>query len=184
MSSVLCWPPGLERVEAGRVSISTSFWVIFCSLTTQFTNYNSGHFLIKKTYIMYILFYFSLKKGMKHVMTCQANAASDWLALAALKSVTGWAGLCAKKPALIWHSTSWTTLLLPLKQPWRAGPTTAIFEHVHVRYRCIYRHDLRVRASVLEPLKFLWCDQTRQLLFFKKSNLSREAYFCWHVMLS
>ena len=37
-------------------------------------------------------FYFSLKKGMKH-----ANAASDWLALAALKCFTEWVGLCAKE---------------------------------------------------------------------------------------
>ena len=34
---------------------------------------------------------------MKHVMTCQANAASDWLALAALKYFTEWAGLCTKE---------------------------------------------------------------------------------------
>ena len=30
-------------------------------------------------------------------MTCQANVASDWLALAALKCFTEWVGLCAKE---------------------------------------------------------------------------------------
>ena len=31
------------------------------------------------------------------LVTCQANAASDWLALAALKCFREWAGLCAKE---------------------------------------------------------------------------------------
>ena len=47
--------------------------------------------------MIYILFYFSLKKGMKHVMTRLASAASDWLAQAALKCFTEWVGLCAKE---------------------------------------------------------------------------------------
>ena len=34
---------------------------------------------------------------MKHVVTCQANTASDWLALAALKCYTEWVGLCVKE---------------------------------------------------------------------------------------
>ena len=92
---------------------------------------------------------------MKHVVTCQANAASDWLTLAALKYFTEWAGLCAMKAALIWYNTSWTTLLLPPMCPWthrpnHTGPTTAISEHVHVGYRCIYRHDLRVHMWALQ----------------------------------
>ena len=34
---------------------------------------------------------------MKHVVTCQANTASDWIALAALKCFSEWVGLCAKE---------------------------------------------------------------------------------------
>ena len=36
-------------------------------------------------------------KRHEHVVTCQANIASDWLALAALKFFTEWVGLCAKE---------------------------------------------------------------------------------------
>ena len=47
------------------------------------------------------MLFYSLKKGMKHVM--RANTASDWFALAALKCFTEWVGLCAKKAELMWH---------------------------------------------------------------------------------
>ena len=69
-------------------------------------------------------------------------------------------------------NTSWTTLLLPQMHPERTSPTT--FEHVHVGYRCIYRHDLRVH---------MWALRTKNnnldlFLFFPSSW---EAYFFWHV---
>ena len=34
---------------------------------------------------------------MKHVVTCQAKAASDWLTLAAFNCFAEWVGLCAKE---------------------------------------------------------------------------------------
>ena len=81
---------------------------------------------------------------MKHIVTCQANAASDWLALAALKCLTEWAGLSAMKAELIWHKHFMDNPPATPMLPERNSLTTAIFEHVHVGYRCIYRHDLRV----------------------------------------
>ena len=49
-----------------------------------------------------------------------------------------------RKAALIWHKH---VVDIPPLSP---SPTTAIFEHVHVGYRCIYTHDLRVHMWALQ----------------------------------
>ena len=60
---------------------------------------------------------------MKHDVTFQANAASDWLALAALKRFIEWAELCAKEGRA--HMTQ--ALLLPPMPPRTHQP-----DHDHI----------------------------------------------------
>ena len=67
---------------------------------------------------------------MKHVMTCQANTASDWLALAALKCFTEWAGLCAKEGRAHMTQVRHGRPSCYRCAPERTSPTTALFEHV------------------------------------------------------
>ena len=82
---------------------------------------------------------------MERVLTCQANIASDWLDLAALKGFTEWAGLCAEEgSAHMAQARHGQHSRYHQCAPEHISLTTAIFEHVHVGYRCIYRHDLRV----------------------------------------
>ena len=83
---------------------------------------------------------------MKHVVTCQAKTAPDWLALAALKCFTESVGLCAKEGsahmAQACHGQPSTTPNVPPNAPAQPRP---YLSHVHVGYRCIYRHDLCVQ---------------------------------------
>ena len=46
-----------------------------------------------------------------------------------------------RKAVIIWHKHVMDN---PRCAPERTSPTTAIYDHIHVGYRCIYRHDLRV----------------------------------------
>ena len=52
-----------------------------------------------------------------------------------------------------WVFVPWrqcSVLRYPRCTPEHASLTMAIFEHVHVGYRCIYRHDLRVHMWALQ----------------------------------
>ena len=65
---------------------------------------------------------------MKHVVTCQANTASDWLAVAALKCFTEWVVLCAKEgSAHMAQAHHGQPSHYQRCAPERASPTTAIF---------------------------------------------------------
>ena len=53
----------------------------------------------------------------------------------------------------------------------RTSLTTAIFEHVHVGYRCIYRHDLRVHMWALQA------ENNNDFDFFRLFTLELRGIF-------
>ena len=90
------------------------------------------YFLFKKD-LYKIVFYFSSKKRHETCHDCQANAASDWLTLAALKCFTEWVGHCAKEGSAHMAQACHGQPSRYIRcSPERASPIKAIFERVHV----------------------------------------------------
>ena len=88
------------------------------------------------------IFYFSLKKGMWHAEPTLPLIGLPWQHSNASQS--GWV-FVPRKAVLIWHKHIMDNApAIPIVS---TSPTTAIFEHVHFGYRCIYRHNLSVSAS-------------------------------------
>ena len=72
--------------------------------------------------------------------------------------------------------------------PEHASPPMAIFAHVHVGCRCIYRHDPRVHVFMPKCLKFLSCWPKKVSFCSLKNKTWVESHisagmwiFCWII---